>query len=266
MNLGVAIRDHFLVGVGFIRGDDALRDAIQSAPLLRAFSAAAATAGVSPQTLHVVVTRTSPDTQGADLPGELNEHNSSIVTQQSLLTTVVLGCMGADAHIVELATSSDSGRSNTGFTAEAMLALTRAADCAWVTTYHRQGRGNKAMKVFRELLSSAKRRLLGAFAPDEMFEGLDATEADAELLLLRMWGTTAAVRAGIAAYPDILTYLAAHIKQRFIGANGVTRLLLPFFIFPNEHLDAGGAGSFTSHLPPRAHCTCTAQCTQQQHR
>jgi hypothetical protein len=75
-------------------GDEALHNAIQNAPLLRAFGAAAADTGVSSQSLHVVVTRTSSDNQGADLPGELNEHNSSIVTQHSLLTTVVLGCMG----------------------------------------------------------------------------------------------------------------------------------------------------------------------------
>jgi hypothetical protein len=182
-------------------GDEALNNATQNAPLLRAFGAAAAAVGVSSQSLHVVVTRTSPDTQGADLPGELNEHNSSIVTQQSLLSTVVLGCMGADAHIVQLATCSESGRSNTGFTAEAIAAMTQPADCAWVTTYHRQGRGNKAMHALRERLSTARRRLLGAYAPAEMFDGLDSTEADAKRLLLRMWGSTAAVQAGIAAYP-----------------------------------------------------------------
>jgi hypothetical protein len=66
--------------------------------------------------------------------------------------------------------------------------------------------------------------------------------------LVRVWGSAAAVEAGLAVYPQLTAAVAAYIGQRRAGYTGVTRLLLPFVIAPNPYLEEGGDNSFLAAM------------------
>jgi hypothetical protein len=206
-------------------GEEQLQQALLAQPLLLAFGAALAASGIAADCDHTVVSRTSKDTQGADLPAEFNSFSSSTSVQQAMLATTVKACIGEHTRITHVAMTSDAGRSETGFTAQAALAVTNPGGCIWVSTSHRQERGMQAVQPLLDACRDSNSSRSNSSS--EVTATAKAATVTATLTAAAATVTAAVATAAVATAAAILTATTATLTAAVATAAVVVAVALP---------------------------------------
>jgi hypothetical protein len=195
-------------------GATAVQTAVAESVLLNATVAALQSVRVAAASRHVICSRTSKPTVGADLPALQNKYNASQAVQQETLSMFVSAVASSDAQIVHLLSFGTSGRADSGFTMAAAAAVTTAGHAVWVPDLDRGGRGLKFWRPVITEHGQADVSVIAVFGL-ELLLGLDfpLTLEGTRQLLEVAWGSSTAVTAAVHAEPQLLKYMLGQMQR-----------------------------------------------------